>query len=160
MYHGMYWPVEYAHFVRNPQEMSVAPFADRKRFLQLVLKAIYNEREAQLLYRDLEVRAVTPFQKRQIRHAYNDEVKHERLLSHLYHTLTGRQPQVAYPPRPEIPDFQTALRGAFEDELEAVELYRDMYLMTQLQWVRDVLFQLFTDEYEHATRFAYLRAEL
>lgn len=160
MYYGAYWPAEYARFIGRPEEMSSAPFTDQTRFLQLVLQAIYNERSAQLLYRDLEVRAETPFQKRQIRHAYDDEVKHERLLNQLYHNLTGQHPQVAYPPRPEIPDFQTAIRGAFEDELEAVELYRDMYLMTYLPWVRDVMIQLLTDEFEHSTRFSYIRAEL
>ncbi|ASS74437.1 hypothetical protein CIG75_05165 [Tumebacillus algifaecis] len=159
MYYSYYWPVKYAA-QKEQRVKSAPPFQDQHRFLQMTLQAIYNEREAQLFYRALEDRAITPFQKRQIRHAHDDEVKHERKLTNLYKILTGHPPHVRNPSPPEIPDFQVAVRKAFEDELEAAEMYRTMYLMTHLQWVRDLLMELMTDEFEHANRFAFIRAEL
>jgi rubrerythrin len=157
MYYFAYWPAEYARYAAQREG---AAFTDQGRFLQMVLQAIYKEREAQLFYRTLEERADSPFQSRQIHHAFQDEVKHESMLTELYQTLTGQQPVVLEPQFPEIPDYQTAIRNAFEDELDAAEMYRSMYLMTRLRWVRDIMFQLMTDEMEHATRFSYIRAEL
>jgi rubrerythrin len=151
-----YWPTS---FGRVPAPAKQAAFTDERRFLQLVLKAIFNERKAQLFYRILSDRSTTAFQKEQVNHALDDEIKHERMLIQLYTTLTGQAPQVPHPGPQELADYQEGLKEAFRDELEAAEAYRMMMLMTHLQWVRDQLFELMTDEMEHAQRFTFLRAE-
>ncbi|HEU4965179.1 MAG TPA: ferritin-like domain-containing protein [Bacilli bacterium] len=164
-YYGSYMPYHPTAYERdqigvNPALVSPKGFEDRTKFLQNVMKAIYNEREAQLFYRALYDRAQTPFQRRQIGHALEDEVKHERKLTQLYQMLTGQMPQVPMPEAPEIADFEMSLRDAFEDELEAVELYRNMYMAVHYREIRDLMLELFTDEVEHAQRFTYIRAEL
>lgn len=138
-------------------------FTDPAKFLDDTLKAIFDERKAQLFYRALLAMATTPFQKRNIQHALDDEIKHEKMLTRIYHTLTGQAPPVPYPTMANvgaIPDLATGLQMALEDELEAAEHYRDMFRMTTVLWLRDELFELQTDEMEHATRFSFLRAEL
>jgi len=155
--HRYFLPVS-THRGTSPAMMPA--FTDQNRFLQMVVKAIYDERAAQLHYTVLYERAVTPFQKRQIKHALDDEIKHERMLIDLYRSISGHSPQVPTPVPEDMRDFLEGLKEAFEDELEAAEHYRDLMQMTSLPQVRDQLFELMTDEMEHATRFAYVRAEL
>jgi rubrerythrin len=154
-----YWPVAYSRVI-DPHATVAAGFTDYQRFLQMTLKAIFNERTAQLFYRDLGIRANTPFHKKMIQAALDDEIKHEKMLTNLYHRLTGNWPQVPRPTATEIADFQEGIKQAFTDEIEAAEMYRDLYLMTTLQWVRDLLFEIYTDESEHAQRFTFIRSEL
>ncbi|MGZ4031542.1 MAG: ferritin family protein [Tumebacillaceae bacterium] len=154
-----YWPVAMSRVI-DPHATVAAGFTDYQRFLQMTLKAIFNERSAQRFYHELEIRAHTPFQKKMIQAALDDEIKHEKMLTGLYHRLTGHWPQVPQPSRPELADFQEGIKQAFTDEIEAAEMYRDMYLMTSLHWVRDLLFEIYTDESEHAQRFTYIRSEL
>lgn len=154
MYDGYWTP---AAGVRNPHTDG---FTDRTRFLQKLLKAIYDERAAQQFYRVLYDRAMTMFQKRSIQHAWNDEIKHERMLTHLYRSLTGSEAQVPVPGPPEIADFERSVEQALEDELAAAEHYREMYKMTTFREVRDLLLELTLDEMEHATRFTYIRAAM
>jgi rubrerythrin len=135
-------------------------FADYEKFLKMLLQAIFNERKAQQFYSRLYERAITMFDKRQIQHVYEDEVKHERMFSRLYQMLTGQMPQVPHPGDVDLSDYGEGLRKAFEDELEATEMYRDMYLNAQLSYVRDTMFEAMTDEMEHATRFTFLTAGL
>lgn len=88
-------------------------------------------------------------------HAYDDENKHFRAFVRLYKRLTGRQPSVRITPI-RYPSLAAAYRQAFFDELEAAELYRDMYLMTRDPDIRDIFFMAKNDEEEHAQRFHFL----
>jgi hypothetical protein len=167
-----YWPAGYPQsqpqpqpqqqaYYRDPYHEKPKTFSDPKRFLEMTLKAIYDERKAQLFYAALLLQSTTPFQKRNIQHALDDEVKHEKMLTEMFERLTGQKlPSVPFPTPEPVPNFTTGLQMAMEDELESAEHYREMYKMTMSHWVRDILFELQTDEMEHATRFAFLRAEL
>lgn len=152
-----FYPVRMPQPVQRPNPPA---FHNQNAFLQDTLRAIFDERQAQLNYRALYSLATTPFQKKMIQHALDDEIKHERMLSRIYHTLTGHAPQVPQPQRATITQFNAGLRASFEDEVEAAEMYRSMYLNTYLPWLRDQLFEIMTDESEHAQRFTYVQAEL
>ncbi|MBL0386144.1 ferritin-like domain-containing protein [Tumebacillus sp. ITR2] len=155
----------YEYFLpRMPQPQHAAQphfaaFQNQQEFLQMTARAIYNERQAQLNYRALYALAPTPFQKKMIQHALNDEIKHERMFTSIYQTLTGHAPQVPHPQHATVTTYAEGVRASFEDELEAAEMYRTMYLNTKLPWLRDRLFEIMTDEMEHAQRFTYVRAD-
>lgn len=89
-----------------------------------------------------------------IHHARRDEQKHYRLLQELYRNLTGRSYE-ATPSPVQFSNLAEGLQKALKDELEAAEEYRDTYLREQSQRVKDVMFELMTDELEHATRFGH-----
>ncbi|MFD2169539.1 ferritin family protein [Tumebacillus lipolyticus] len=160
MYDYGYWTAIPAYHVSQRTGTAQTPFTDQARFLRMVRQAISDERQAQQFYRLLAERANSKFQKEQIDHAYEDEVKHEKMLIRLYSTITGQSPHVSSAQAPELADYLTGIRKAFTDELQAAEMYRDLYLMSNLPWVRDIFFELITDEMEHASRFAFIRAEL
>ncbi|MGZ4032170.1 MAG: hypothetical protein ACXVDJ_07490, partial [Tumebacillaceae bacterium] len=75
-----YWPVAMSRVI-DPHATVAAGFTDYQRFLQMTLKAIFNERSAQRFYHELEIRAHTPFQKKMIQAALDDEIKHEKMLT-------------------------------------------------------------------------------
>jgi rubrerythrin len=133
-------------------------FQNPERFQRDLEKAIQGEAEAISFYTALLQLAPDDLAQRNIRHALDDERKHYRQLSHLYRYLTGKSSQVPIPSPPSIPCYQPGLIKAFEDELEAAELYRGMYLNALTMPIRDPLFEIMTDEMEHASRFSLLYA--
>jgi rubrerythrin len=133
-------------------------FKNYAKFIADLQKAINDQASAVAFYGDLEAMAKTDRQQRCIDHARRDEMVHLRLFKAMYRTLTGRHPHVQ-PTKMSVSDFKAGILQAFDAELEAAEMYRDMYLSTQIPKVRDVLFRTMTDEMEHAQRFSFIYHE-
>lgn len=129
-------------------------FKDRNVFIAKLTGAINDQASAIKFYGALEGLAPSSYRDF-VTHAKNDEMLHLRLLSKLYRRLTGHRPTVQTKTT-EFSGYKEGLEIAFRDELEAAELYRDMYLSTRIPEVRDVLFRTMTDEMEHAQRFNFL----
>jgi rubrerythrin len=91
--------------------------------------------------------------------AHNDEIKHLGMTTCLYGKLTGREPRITVTEIPLI-NFKEGVRVALSNELDAAEFYRDMYLATRDPEIRDIFFELMTDELEHSTRFAFIYNQL
>lgn len=129
-------------------------FKDPNKFISQLTGAINDEASAVMFYDKLEEMA--PSQYRDfVTHAKNDEMEHVRLFSKLYRRLTGYQPSVQAETT-QFSSYKEGLEIAFRGELEAAELYRDMYLSTRVPNIRDILFKTMTDEMEHAQRFNFL----
>lgn len=132
-------------------------FRDPHKWLRDLEQAIADEAEAAEFYRYLESIAPNAEAREQVHHATEDEIKHHRMLSHLYRRLTGRHPAVEQPVI-ERPGFAAGVYMAFNDELEAAEHYRDMLLSTRDMAIRDMMFEIMMDEMEHADRFTMITA--
>ncbi len=132
-------------------------FRDPHKWLKELEKALAGEAEAIEFYAYLESIAPTAEAREQIHHAHQDEMEHYQKFSRLYERLTGRPPAVE-----KIvvarPDFVSGVFRAFNDELEAAHLYRGMLLGTWDMTVRDLMFEIMTDEMEHADRFTMIMA--
>jgi rubrerythrin len=124
-----------------------------------ILKAIKSEAEAIDFYQRLLKFAPGHRGQDDISHALEDERIHLRDFSQLYYSLTGMQP-VYRPKKIAFHNLQEGLRLAYQDELEAYEFYRDIYLMTSHPLIRDVFFRAMTDEIEHAMRFGFLKTQM
>jgi rubrerythrin len=64
-------------------------------------------------------------------------------------------------PVPTVEKYDTlldAIETSIDGELEAVELYRRIKAMLPTMQMQDTLYEIITDEQEHATRFVYLYA--
>jgi rubrerythrin len=122
---------------------------------KVILDAIIGEATAIDFYSRLI--SATPNQKHKdnINHALEDEKIHLNLFTQLYVALTGQQP-IYQIKKEEFSNYNEGLRMAYEDELEAYENYRNAYLLTKDQYIRDVFFRAMTDENEHAMRFGFL----
>jgi rubrerythrin len=155
----MSWYSSYPYDSRPAAQTPASGFKDFPDFLKKLQKAVNDEASAIRFYERLEAEAPNEKQKNLIRHALEDEKKHLHMFVGLYRSLTGRQPEI----RPEETVFSSYKEGieiAFGQELEAFEMYRDMYLSVTITAIRDILLEAFTDEQEHAMRFAFIHAEL
>jgi len=130
-------------------------FKDYHKFISDVQEAINDEYGAVIFYGDLMKKAPCPEARMFIKHARDDEEKHYRMLCRLYYALTGQAPEVKPPTVPEY-GFCKGVMEALKDELMAAEMYREMLLSTTDMRIRDILFEIMTDETEHATRFTFV----
>lgn len=129
-------------------------FKDRNMFISQLQNAINGEATTIEFYEVLG--GMAPARYRDfVTHAREDEMVHLRMFRRLYRRLTGHEPSVQVRAT-KFSSYKEGLELAFRSELEAAELYRDMYLSTRVPKIRDILFRAMTDEMEHAQRFNFL----
>jgi rubrerythrin len=125
----------------------------------MILNGIKGEATAINFYERLAKIAPSEQARDEVRHALEDEKNHLKHFTELYVTLTGKKPVYKTEAR-TFHSFKEGLALARKDELEAYEDYRNAYLFTQNQFIRDVFFLALSDEIEHALRFSFLLNEL
>ncbi|MDP5274320.1 ferritin-like domain-containing protein [Chengkuizengella axinellae] len=120
-----------------------------------IYEAIIGEATAIDFYTRLVQEAPDRRHKADIQHALEDEKKHLKKFTNLFTALTGQRPQYSIEPV-QFESYKEGLEMAYRDELEAYENYRDAYLFTQNQTIRDAFLLGYTDEIEHALKFGFL----
>lgn len=90
----------------------------------------------------------------------SDETKHRRLLEYIYTLLTGE----TYAGNGSKPvnlssSITDNLREAIMDETAAVKFYRELMMSSSTDEVRDLFFEIMTDEANHAALDNYLFAK-
>lgn len=126
--------------------------------LDLLVEAMKDERSDRVKYKMMMEMAKSEKVRKQIEFAYKDEGKHYQMFQQIFCQLSGRtidipEPKVEISDR-QIDNIETSING----ELEAVELYREIRSLLPTRQMRDMLYEIITDEQEHATRFVYLFA--
>lgn len=138
---------------RNGNE-ETAPKSDI--VLDLIIEGMKDERYDRLKYKMMMDMAKTEKEREQIRYAYEDEGKHYKMFQYIYYQLTGDQIDIPLPEVKEYDKMRDAIEDSINGELAAVELYRKIQSLLPTIGLRDMLFEIITDEQEHATRFTYL----
>lgn len=124
----------------------------------LIIEAMKDEKHDREKYRIMMEMTKDEDVKKQIEFAYEDEGKHYTMFQHILYCLTGRTLDI---PTPEVEHYDKlidAIKTSIDGELDAVELYRKIKAMLPTRQLRDMLYEIITDEQEHATRFVYLYA--
>lgn len=128
---------------------------DYPKFLANLEDAINDEAAAIRFYQKLMDLAPDTEQRESIEHAHEEEIVHFKWFTTLYRQLTGREAVVRVKDI-AFSGYKSGIREAFEQELEAADLYQGMYLASHNPEIRDLFFKALTDEMEHATRFSFL----
>lgn len=129
-----------------------------RKLLDMMKDAMKDERHDNKKYRSMIEMTENKEIRENIRHAYEDEAKHYRMFQDIYEDLTGEEIEIQTP-KVELDDrFVDNVKSSIQGELEAVELYRDIRSMLTTKKHRDMLYEIITDEQEHATRFVYIYA--
>ena len=147
-------PMSQAPTAMFPPAPAPAGRQERESLARKIEAFMQDQATAAAFYGQMAEQATDAAIRDYIEHARDDEQKHYRLLGALYKDLTGR----TYTASPQPVSYATLAEGlkmALDDELEAAEEYRETYLQNRNDRVRDVFFELMTDEMEHATRFTY-----
>ncbi|MDE6181816.1 MAG: ferritin-like domain-containing protein [Eubacteriales bacterium] len=120
--------------------------------LDMILDAIEESNEDSRYYEKLSTMVKDENDKASLRKIHLEDMKHFNMLSDLYTSLTGREPNF------EIDEIEIEgsladefLEGA-EDKLENVELYRNIMMAFLDIGIRDMIFEIITDEQNHAQK--------
>lgn len=132
---------------------------DRK-LIDLLKEAMMDEKKDHRKYRKMMEMTDNKEIIEQINYAYEDEAKHYDMFHEIYEELTGNDIQIQPSEQDHLGRFIDAIKSSINGELEAVELYREIRAMLRGKKYRDMLYEIITDEQEHATRFVYLYAML
>lgn len=132
-----------------------------RSLIDLLVEAMKDERHDRVKYGLMMEMTDDPVVKKQIKFAYDDEGKHYKMFNEIYTQITGKKINIPLPTNIEKYDnIMPAIQTSIDGELEAVELYREIHSMLKNPNMRDKLFEIITDEQEHAARFIYLYSML
>lgn len=122
-------------------------------FVDKLKQAIEDEYKDYHFYKSMYEQTNDPLWRDFIKHAYEDEKSHYEMLQQIYYMLTGTFVQN---PKKPIPcyNFKDCVKQALVDELEAVELYKEMLLTIPIQQAYNPIFIAMHDEMEHAIRMS------
>jgi len=143
----------------NLQMECMNKFRDYPKFISDLETAIADERAAVVMYSELYRIAPTEFARYAYKTALEDEKVHDRRLTRLYIHLTGREPEIQVKEE-KFQHFYDGLRMSFIGEVKAFEFYKNMYLATNCDPIRDLLYSIQHDEIEHATLFNWVFTEI
>jgi rubrerythrin len=118
-----------------------------QKILDIIAAAYEDEMESTTYYRKLHKLTKDPNDKETLRIICMDEHKHARYFSDIYKKLTGNsieKKQVSQRPisLSLIEEYEKAMNKA----IEAVEFYRRIYFGFANQEIRDILFEVISDE--------------
>ena len=126
-----------------------------------IVEAMKDERHDRVKYYKMMQMTDDPEVIKQIKYAYDDEIKHYEMFQQIYFALTRRRLDIPMPN--EIEKYNTlmdAVQSSIEGENEAVDLYREIFALLENKQMRDMVFEIITDEQEHFGRFIYLYSML
>ena len=143
----------------NPNMYMMQPVKQpMMKLLDMIKEAMLDERSDNKKYKMMMEMTENREIRDNIKFAYEDEAKHYRMFQDIYEDLTGEDIEIPVP-KVELADrFVDNVKSSIQGELQAVELYRGIRAMLTTKRHRDMLFEIITDEQEHATRFVYIYA--
>jgi len=126
-----------------------------------IITAMKSERHDRTKYYKMMQMTDDPDAIKQIKFAYEDEIKHYEMFQQIYFALTHRNLDIPIPNEVEKYDsLMDAVQSSIEGENEAVDLYREIFAQLDNKQMRDMVFEIITDEQEHFGRFIYLYSML
>ncbi|MGB7605771.1 MAG: ferritin-like domain-containing protein [Lutisporaceae bacterium] len=131
-----------------------------RKLLDLIKEAMRDERHDYKKYRMMQDMTDNRDIKENLRFAYEDEGKHYRMFQSIYEDLTREEIEIPTPKVELEPRFIDNIKTSINGELAAVEMYRGIRAMLCSKKHRDMLYEIITDEQEHATRFVWSYAIL
>ncbi len=150
---------EYINGYNQQADWKTNRFKNYPEFLKDLKKAIEDEKSAIEFYSQLYKIAPTEIARFSVKTALDDEKEHYKKLTGLYKYLTGNNPQVKANPE-EFTHFYEGLQKAFLDEIRAFEFYKELYLATNCEAIRDIIYSIQHDEMEHASLFNWTYTEI
>lgn len=148
-------PPQPPHCPPNETDKPNAP-SDNKYILEMIREAIKDEIKDGKYYDELANKVENENDKKALHKIHADEVKHSKMLKEIYHMLTGEYPDISVEAPTVGCDLPQIFSERLYEELDAVEFYRKlMFVFLNLE-IRDMLFEILTDEQAHAQIMNYL----
>ncbi len=122
----------------------------------IILISIKNEEQDKCFYENL-IPLMEEKDKAIINGIILDETKHAKLLTHIYKLLNNSEPEKTTPEECTISEnLAENIEDAVLDEAEAIKLYRELMLNSENSEIRDLFFEIMTDEATHLSLMTFL----
>jgi len=148
------YPINNSQFEIN-QKIPVLGELSYDRLVKTLYDSIVAEATAAKFYTKLLDLAPNEIHHKMIKHARNDELKHIESFTMLYARLVGHIPHVRLEPS-QISNYNSGILTALKSEIEAVELYRDLQLVTMNPVIQEPFYRAMVNKMEHANQFGEL----
>lgn len=133
------------------------PLKSDKKLLDMIQIGISDSAQTAFFYKTMMSVLRIPNDIEIVRNAYLDELKHIKLLQEIYYITSGEKaPEYTTMPVSLSENLLENFQKAIFDSLEAADFYRELYFSFLNLEIRDMLFEILTDEQDHATRFNFL----
>lgn len=131
---------------------------ERDQLVKNIYLSIEEELQASAYYRALANIAPDRFAANIIMEFSHNEREHAYMFQQVYKALTGREysPPGEMETEVEIDDYLDALEERVLEQTSDFRKYKEYYLMTRNQILRDIFFDAMHDEIYHAVRELYL----
>ena len=131
--------------------------ADEQTLQAMLNDAINDENRDFMYYQALSEAMSDSVDSEIVKSMSLDEYKHKRIFEEIYTALTGEQPTISVvETETDFSDIPAVLVNRLFDELESVEMYRDIMSAFEDNAIRDMLFEIIADEQSHADILNYL----
>lgn len=131
--------------------------ADEQTLQAMLNDAINDENRDFMYYQALSEAMSNSVDGEIVKSMSLDEYKHKRIFEEIYTALTGEQPTISVvETETDFSDIPAVLVNRLFDELESVEMYRDIMSAFEDNAIRDMLFEIIIDEQSHADILNYL----
>lgn len=147
---------------KNSTKGELAVSADIRTVSEMLADAVNDEAGDFAKYSSISEMLTDRDDAETVKSMSYDEFKHKRIFEEIYHALNGSLPDTVDNTESSQPakDLLSELSDSLFSELEAVEMYREIMAAFGGSEVRDMIFEIITDEQAHADILNYLIAKL
>lgn len=138
---------------------TTTPMPDKK-LLQMVEDGINDSRTDAQFYQALMKMIRDAEDAEIVRSMYISELKHVKLFEEIYYMLTGIKPQLPDIQTPQlVQDLDDNYKKSLFNSIDEIVFYRQIYFAFANNEIRDMLFEIITDEQNNAIKLNYLLAD-
>lgn len=128
------------------------------RLVELILAAIEDKRCCISYYTKLLKMAKLEEEKSIINEIRIDEHKHEKLLNKIYFSITGMHCKGHVKEINLCNNIKKEYKKSIFEELKSTEYYKKLYIGIKSQDIKNILYDLITDEQGHSIKLIYLNS--
>ncbi|GFI61463.1 hypothetical protein IMSAG049_00622 [Clostridiales bacterium] len=141
----------------DKSDIKLVMSADAQTISEMLYDAIDDENEDFAKYTALANIIGNNEDSEILRSISYDEYKHRQLFEEIYTMLVGKRPEIKEEAEEIKPnELREELVDQLFDEMEAVEMYRELMAAFGNSEIRDIIFEIITDEQAHASILNYL----
>ena len=143
--------------LKTAEKNDTKRYPNDRSVLEMLRSALKDEKITADYYRKLADRIQDDHDEQILLNISLDEIKHGKLLSEIYEKITGEQfLEITVDEKMPAGSLGEEFLDSMEDEIGDYLFYRDLYLAMFQPEMRDILFEIMTDEQCHCQWLSYL----
>jgi rubrerythrin len=144
----------------NENNFKARPKSPDDLILDMLRSAMIDEKEGSDYYLRLMSLATCVKDKEILKTISQNEFKHFKILEEIYTNLTGEKYDFCFEPRPIGANLAHEYEVCICAEISDFEFYRKLYFGFLNVQIRDMLYEIMTDEQNHAIKLSHLYSKL